>query len=152
MRGRRGCGCLEMHTNEGGMMGRFACLSARPRVGYLYESESTAIQCTLHSKRWEEGEKGKSKSKERESCRRHSVWRRMRKASSIQIRNRECIACQGATASTRSKGVAVVEVRWQKGNERKLRKGATSPNRETRQMKTYGNEANDPINSRNSEE
>ena len=121
-------------------------------MGYLYESESTAIQCTLRSKRWEVGERGKLKSKERESCQRHSARRRMRKASSIQIRNRECIACQGATASARSKGAAVVEVRWQKGNERKLRKGATSPNRETRQMKTYGNEANDPINIYKSEE
>ena len=36
-RGREGCGCLEMHTNKGGMMGQFACLSARPGAGYLYD-------------------------------------------------------------------------------------------------------------------
>ena len=39
-----------------GNMGRFACLSARPRAGYLYESESAAIQCTLQRER---GGKGK---------------------------------------------------------------------------------------------
>ena len=46
-----------------GNMGRFACLSARPRAGYLYESKSAAIQCTLHRERG-----GKAKVKvERES-------------------------------------------------------------------------------------
>ena len=39
-----------------GNMGRFACLLARPRAGYLYESESAAIQCMLHRER---GGKGK---------------------------------------------------------------------------------------------
>ena len=45
----------------------------------------------------------------------------MQKASGIQIRNRECIVCQGVTASTRSKGAAVVEVQWQGEREGELK-------------------------------
>ena len=48
---------------------------------------------------------------------RRMARRRMRRASGIQIKNRECIVCQGATAGARSKGAAVVEVRC-KGNEK----------------------------------
>ena len=45
----------------------------------------------------------------------------MRKVSGIQIRNRECIVYQGATASVRSKGAVVVEVQWQGEQEGKLK-------------------------------
>ena len=45
----------------------------------------------------------------------------MQKVSGIQIRSRECIVCQDATASVRSKGVAVVEVRWQGEQEGELK-------------------------------
>ena len=33
IRGREGCSYPEMHTNEGGTMGQFACLLARPVQG-----------------------------------------------------------------------------------------------------------------------
>ena len=82
-------------------------------AGYLYESESAAIQCTLHRERGGESESESRKS----SRRRQSARRRMRRSSGIQIKNRECIVCQGATAGARSKGAAVVEVRC-KGNEK----------------------------------
>ena len=60
----RGAAVARKHTQRRkGNVGQFACLSVRPSTGYLYESESAAIQCMLHRER-----EGKAKVKvERES-------------------------------------------------------------------------------------
>ena len=53
-----GAAVARKHTQRyGEKLGRFASLLARPRVGYLYESESVAIHCTLRRDRI--GGKGK---------------------------------------------------------------------------------------------
>ena len=56
-----GAAVAQKHTQRRrGNVGRFACLLARPHTGYLYESESAVIQCTLHRER---GGKAKAKVK-----------------------------------------------------------------------------------------
>ena len=70
----------------------------------------------------------------------------MRRASGIQIKNRECIVCQGATASARSKGVAAVEVRGQGDREVEL-KERSDESKIKMEKKTYGGGKNMSINS-----
>ena len=50
-RDRRGRGCPETHTNERGKTGPICLPFSEASAGYLYESESVAIQCTLHRER-----------------------------------------------------------------------------------------------------
>ena len=60
---RRGRGCLEMHMKIWGKVGLICLPFGEASAGYLYESETAAIQCTLHRER-----EGKVKAKvERES-------------------------------------------------------------------------------------
>ena len=98
-------------------MGRFACLSARPRAGYLYESESAAIQCTLQRER---GGKGKGE------VQRVPAGDRARGVVCegdpvFKVKAQVYIVCQSATAGARSKGAAVVEFRWQGKREGELK-------------------------------
>ena len=62
-RQRRGRGCPEMHTKLWVKVGPICLPFGEASAGYLYESESAVIQCTLHRERG-----GKAKAKvERES-------------------------------------------------------------------------------------
>ena len=48
---RRGHGCLETHTKIWGKVGPICLPFGEASAGYLYESETAAIQCTLHRER-----------------------------------------------------------------------------------------------------
>jgi hypothetical protein len=59
MRGRKGHGCPEMHTNERGKgWAAIACLSAKQGFWYLYaKSKSVAIHCMLRREREKGGKR-----------------------------------------------------------------------------------------------
>ena len=109
-----GCSCPKTHTEENRrILGRFASLSARQGLG-IYMVESVATQCTL--RRGRDGGKGKRSRKR--VCPTGNRVRSLvcKKGSGIQNESSDCIACQGATASARPKGAAVVEVRCRARN------------------------------------
>ena len=114
----------------------------------MIEFESVEIQCTLHRERESGGkESERSKKGSPASDRPHGVVCEKSPVSRLKASN-EC----EVKARQRARGRKERRKSKSDGKGDELKKGATIQRRETRQMKTYGDEANDPINDYMSEE